>query len=288
MRIESRDNGNILSPLVSIIVPTYNSARTLRLCMGSLRRQTYRHFELIVVDNYSEDDTVSIARDFGATILYGGRERSEQKNNGARHACGEFLYFVDSDFVLERDVIFKCVEACRFFDAVCTVNYSLGKGLWGKSIALKEYFLAHDPTIQVARFIRRKAFFEVGCFDEKLVVGEDLDLYARLLECGYKVGRVNAVEWHIGEPQTLRDVARRNFYYGKNVLAYFGKRGKLAVKQLSPFKPSLFFKIVRSGSPFIFSLAVVDMVRWMSSLAGMLCSINLSEKRTFKMERDFR
>lgn len=265
-------DGRVLKPFVSVIVPTYNSAGTLRLCLESLKCQVYRHYELIVVDNYSKDETVEIAREFGARVLFRGHERSEQKNYGAKNAFGEFLYFVDSDFVLEKDVIYKCVKACRFFDALCTVNYSLGRGVWGKSIALKEYFLAHDPTIQVARFIRRKVFFEVGGFDERLVVGEDLDLLARLLEGGYKVGRVNAVEWHIGEPQTLREIALRNFYYGKTVMAYFGKRGKLAVNQLSPFKPNLFFKIVRSGSPFIFSLAVVDLVRWTSSLLGMISS----------------
>ena len=259
--------------LVSVIVPTFNSSRTLSHSLESVKRQDYRNVELIVVDNYSRDNTREIARKYGAIVLLKGPERSSQKNYGARFAKGEFLYFVDSDFILEPDVISKCVHACRRFDAVCTVNYSVGVGVWGKSIALKERFLAHDSTIQVARFIKKKTFFEVGGFDEDLIIGEDLDLYARLLEGGYKVGVVDAVEWHIGEPETLRDVVRRSFYYGRVVRTYFKKRKGLAVRQLSPFKPTLFWDLIRTGSPYLFSLAIVDFTRWISSLLGIICSI---------------
>jgi len=259
-------------PLVSVIVPTYNSAGTLRQCLESIKNQDYESVEVIVVDRYSRDGTGGIAEDYGVTFLLGGSERSSQKNIGAEHARGDLLYFVDSDFILEADVVGKCVEACRFFDAVCTVNYSVGESLWGKSIALKECFLAHDPTIKVARFMRRRVFFEVGGFDEKLVVGEDLDLYARLLKHGYRVGNVDAVEWHIGEPLTLRGVSRRSFYYGKMVRRYFRKHGRLAVKQLSPFKPSLILSLIKTRSPYLFSLAIVDLVRWASSIIGLICS----------------
>lgn len=259
-------------PLVSVIIPTRNSARTLGRCLESVKNQNYKHVEVIVVDCYSKDGTEDIAKKYNATFLLKGPERSSQKNYGAKHAVGELLYFVDSDFVLESDVVGKCVDACRCFDAVSTVNYSVGKSLWGKSIALKERFLAHDPTIQTVRFIKRKAFFEVGGFDENLVIGEDLDLYARLFERYYRVGSVDAVEWHIGEPETLRDIAGRSFYYGKVVRSYFRKRKGVAVRQLSPFKPNLFWMLVKSGSPYLFSLAVVDVTRWMSSCFGLACS----------------
>jgi len=258
-------------PLVSVIIPTRNSARTLGRCLESVKNQNYKHVEVIVVDCYSNDGTKGIAEGHDATFLLKRPERSSQKNYGAKHASGEFLYFVDSDFILESDVVCKCVDACRCFDAVSTVNYSVGKSLWGKSIALKERFLAHDPTIQTVRFIRRRIFFEIGCFDENLIVGEDLDLYARLLELKYRVGSVDAVEWHIGEPETLRDIAKRSFYYGKAVRAYFKKRKEFAVRQLSPFKLGLFWMLVRSGSPYLFSLAVVDVTRWMSSWFGLAC-----------------
>jgi len=258
--------------IVSVIVPTYNSAKTLEECLLSITNQDYQYIELVIVDRYSKDGTRGIALKYGANVLLKGPERSSQKNYGAENAVGEFLYFVDSDFVLERDTITKCVIACRDLDAIVTINYSVGRGLWGKSIALKERFLAHDPTIQNVRFIRRTMFLEAGGFDGSLVIGEDLDLYARLLELRYRVGSADAIEWHIGEPETLKEIAKRNFYYGKVVRAYFAKRKNYAWRQLSPFKISLFGSLVKTGSPYLPSLAVVDTIRWTSSLLGLICS----------------
>jgi glycosyltransferase involved in cell wall biosynthesis len=259
-------------PLVSIVVPTYNSSRTLERCLQSVGNQDYCPFELIVVDRHSIDSTRSIAEKFGATFLLKGPERSSQKNWGAKRGRGELLYFVDSDFILERRAVSKCVELCRCYDAVSTINYSLGQSVWGKSIELKERFLAHDPTIQTARFIKKSVFLQSGGFDESLVVGEDLDFYRRLQENGFRIGSASAIEWHIGEPETLRDVARRSFYYGKVVKAYLNKRKGLAVRQLSPLKPNLFLALIKTGSLYLPSLLVVDVTRWMSALLGLLCS----------------
>lgn len=258
--------------LVSIVVPTYNSARTLRRCLESVLNQDCRPNELIVVDRHSTDNTRAIAERYGATFLLKGPERSSQKNWGAKCARGEFLYFVDSDFILERMAVSKCIDLCRRLDAVSTINYSLGQSIWGKSIELKERFLAKDPTIQTARFVRKSVFLQVGGFDETLVVGEDLDFYRRLQENGFKIGSATAIEWHIGEPEKLRDVARRSFYYGKVVKTYLNKRGSFAVHQLSPLKPKLFLELIKTGSPYLPSLAIVDVTRWASSLLGLALS----------------
>lgn len=257
-------------PLVSAIVPTYNSARTLRPCLESIKNQTYRNIETLVVDKYSKDETLCIAEEYGARILFKGPERSSQKNWGAANANGALLYFVDSDFILERDVVSKCTALCEHYDGLTTVNYSVGKSLWARSIALKERILAHDPTVQNVRFLRKDVFSQVGGFDEELVVGEDLDLYRRLLDGNFRIGTSDAIEWHTGEPETLRDVVRRSLYYGKVVRTYLKKRRSYAVHQLSPFKPNLVWMLVKIGSPYLFSLAVVDVTRWMSSMLGLM------------------
>lgn len=271
--LEGRGVQNLsLNPLVSVVVPTYNSSRTLGRCLESVRDQDYSPVELIVVDRYSTDNTRVIAEKYEAAFLLKGPERSSQKNWGAKFALGEFLYFVDSDFILEQRAISKCVDLCKEYDAVSTINYSLGHSLWGKSIELKERFLARDPTIQTVRFIKRSVFLQAGGFDEGLVVGEDLDLYRRLQEEGFSIGSVNAVEWHVGEPETLRDVVRRSLYYGKVVKTYLNKRKGLAVRQLSPLKLGLLLALLKTGSPYLPSLLVVDLTRWMSTILGLLCS----------------
>lgn len=260
-------------PIVSVIIPTFNSSRTLRQCLESIKNQDYGYVELVVVDRYSSDSTREIANSHNATLLLKGPERSAQKNYGAKYAKGDFIYFVDSDFILENNAISKCVSTCTDFDGVTTINYSFGRGIWGKSIELKEWFLAHDPLIQNVRFIRKGAFLDVGGFDEDLVVGEDLDLYARLNERGYRIGSSDAVEWHVGEPESLREIVNRSFYYGKVVRAYFGKRGAYARKQLSPFKPDLYWSIVKTGNPYLVSLVIVDLTRLFSSILGLFYSL---------------
>jgi glycosyltransferase involved in cell wall biosynthesis len=259
-------------PLVSVIIPTYNSSRTLSQCLESIRDQSYNHIETIIVDRFSEDETERIARKFKTILLKKGPERSVQKNHGAQLARGIFLYFVDSDFILERDTISRCVKTCEDLDGVSTINYSVGSGIWGKSIALQERFLAHDPTIQTVRFIRKKVFLALGGFDKSLVIGEDLDLYARLLGGKFRVGNANAIEWHMGEPETLKDISRRSFYYGKAARSFFSKRGTSGVRQLSPFKAGLFWALAKTGSRYIISLAIVDVTRWTSSLFGLMLS----------------
>jgi glycosyltransferase involved in cell wall biosynthesis len=236
----------------------------------------------LVVDKYSSDGTASIAREYGAKVLFKGPERSSQKNYGATHASGALLYFVDSDFILESDAVSKCVSMIEDYDGLTTVNYSVGKGIWGRSIALKEHFLAHDPTIQNVRFLRKDVFFRVGGFDEELVVAEDLDLYRRLLDSRFRIASCEAIEWHIGEPRTLKEIIRRSVYYGRTVNAYFAKRRSYAVRQLSPFKPELVWSLVKSGSPYLFSLMVVDAARWASSLLGIMLARDHSSTSTAK------
>src|SRR5438093_11547332 len=91
--------------LVSVVVPTRNSAPFLDVCLGSIRAQTYPAVELIVVDNHSSDNTLSIARRWTDRVFTQGPERSTQRNYGARQAAGEYLLFVDSDMVLSAKVV---------------------------------------------------------------------------------------------------------------------------------------------------------------------------------------
>src|SRR5256885_5349262 len=98
-------------PLISVIIPTKNSEQTLRECLSSVRAQTYRNFEIIVVDNFSSDSTVALAKQYADLVLQGGPERSSQVKLGVANSKGDFVYKIDSDFVLEPTVLEKAVKA---------------------------------------------------------------------------------------------------------------------------------------------------------------------------------
>ncbi|MGQ9545277.1 MAG: glycosyltransferase family 2 protein [Candidatus Bathycorpusculaceae bacterium] len=85
------------TPLVSVIIPTYNSQKTIKQCLESIVKQTYKKIEILVVDCYSIDETKRIAEKFRAKVFLLKCKRSEAKNYAAQKADGEFLLFVDSD-----------------------------------------------------------------------------------------------------------------------------------------------------------------------------------------------
>lgn len=103
--------------LVSVVVPIYNVEAFLRDCLDSLRSQTYRDLEVILVDDGSTDGSPAIAAEFAAAdprfrlIRQANAGLSMARNNGVPHATGEFLAFVDSDDVLAAHAYETLVRA---------------------------------------------------------------------------------------------------------------------------------------------------------------------------------
>ncbi len=98
-------------PLVSVIIPNYNYARTLDLCLSALERQDYPRIEVIVVDDRSTDDSVEIAHRHGVRVLVTDTNigAPAARNLGVEHARGEVLFFLDSDVALTPDTVGNAV-----------------------------------------------------------------------------------------------------------------------------------------------------------------------------------
>jgi len=239
-------------PLVSIIIPTYNSQKSVKRCVASVREQKYPGIELIVVDNNSTDSTREIVKGYG-DIYIKGPERCSQRNFGASKAKGEYLFFIDSDMELEPEVVSDCVKEAidDDKDAIVVPEVSVGEGFWAGCKALERSCYIGDDSIEAPRFFKKAAFFAVGGYDEGLLAAEDWDLSLRLKEKGFSFSRVDAVIKHHEGRLRLKDTIIKKYKYGKTIHKYIDKHKEESKKQFSLFRSSFLKNYQRLlASPF--------------------------------------
>jgi len=234
---------NSETPLVSIIIPTYNSEKTLSICLESIKRQTYKNIEIIVVDNYSIDKTLEIARNYGAKIVRTHGERARAKNIGLRHARGKYVLFVDSDMELTPTVVEECVKLAESSPEIAGIiipERSVGNNYWAKVRDFERSFYANTP-IESPRFFRRDLTILAGGFDEDLVFYEEATLPYKLERLGYKVRvRVNSPILHHENDFSIRNWIRKKYYYGKS-MKIFIKRYKIEMLIKPANRIAIFF-----------------------------------------------
>jgi len=226
-------------PLVSVIIPTFNSEKTLEKCLRRIKKQKYRNIEIIVVDNFSTDKTIKIAKRLKVKFFLKGNERSAQVNYGVEMSRGKYIYRIDSDHLVDLDVIEKAVEACDkySYDAIVTRNIvDSNISFWAKVRLLEKNCLYEDEMKIAARFIKKSVFKKIGGFDENLVAAEDYDLHNRLLKGKYKIGRIDIGELHMDEPKSIIDVIKKHYFYGKTIGSFIEKNPKKALNQINPLR----------------------------------------------------
>lgn len=212
-------------PLVSVIVPTYHSSKFLGECLKSIKNQTYKNIELIVIDNNSIDNTTEIAKKYTNKVFSKGPERSAQRNYGAQKSTGEFLLIIDSDMLLSKDVVRDCVELILgnpTIKAIIISEESFGEGFWSQCKKLERSFYVGIEWLEAARYFRRSVFFEMGGHDEMNTGTEDYDLPQRI-EHRYGrnvIGRIGSLIHHNEGRTSLINLCKKKFYYAQSLKRY--------------------------------------------------------------------
>ena len=263
-------------PLVSIIVPTRNSAGALPACLASVSRQTYPVIELIVVDNGSADDTLEIARTATPLVFTHGPERCAQRNAGVRASTGSYIVFIDSDMVLAPTVIERCVRVMTDEPAVRGViipERSLGEGFWARCKALERSCYVGDDTIEAARFFARDAFEAVGSYDEALTAAEDWDLSQRVSALG-PLRRIDAYITHLEGALTLRKTMRTKFYYGTTLGRYIRKQPARSARQFQLIRPAFLrhWRRLLAQPTLTAGMIVMKGCEFAAGAAGIVCA----------------
>lgn len=181
-------------PLVSVIVPNYNYAKSLGLCLKAIQEQDYPSVEIVLIDDCSTDDSVAVAAALGVEAISTGTNGgvSVARNLGAAHARGEILVFVDSDVALAPDAVSQSVRlllAEPGLGAVCGI-YDPDPLIRDSRIeeyrCLQQYYAlisseGRISTVHTNTFaIRADVFAELGGFNPLLRHTEDQDFGLRL------------------------------------------------------------------------------------------------------------
>lgn len=189
------------TPLISIVIPTLNEEEYLPGLLQDLQNQTKKNFEVIVVDGKSVDQTkkraMVFAKDIDLTFLEATkRNTSYQKNFGAKHARGVFLFFLDADNRIGKD----CMEKLQgYIDREKKLLYlplpkPSNENLFNMilfAISIKAVIglqkvgkaLSFGPAI----LIQRELFERIGRFDEAAYVSEDHNLIVKAYKAKVKV-----------------------------------------------------------------------------------------------------
>jgi len=188
-----------MTPKISIIICSYNRAQYIEKAIRSILDQTFTNFEIIVIDDASEDNTENIVRDLtqkDQRIKYFKNENnlgiSKSRNKGVSLAQGEYIAMLDSDdYWIDNNKLLKQVDILEEDKNIGLIGSDvLCVDQNGKELK-KHYYKSRDSDIrkkilcknqfaQSSVVFRKKIFNEVGKYNESLDVCEDLDLWLKI------------------------------------------------------------------------------------------------------------
>lgn len=211
-------------PRISVIITTKNSSNTLNSLLESIKDQTFRDFETVVIDNNSSDSTKDTARKYTRLVFNKGPERSIQRNFGARHSTGEYLLFLDSDMILSKSVLAECVSKFRTKDVggVIIPEKSFGLNFWANAKTFEREINEGESYFEAARFFPRSIFEEYNGYSEDITGPEDWDLPRRIAK-KYSISRIKCYIFHNEGSPTPIKLMKRKYYYGLTAHKYLAK-----------------------------------------------------------------
>lgn len=210
-------------PRVSVIMPSYNTAHLIAAALDSVLLQTFRDFEVIVVNDGSPDtpELERVLASYGSTIVYIKQENKRAagaRNTAIGRACGEFLAFLDSDDIWLPDHL---VSQMRLFEENPVLDLVYCNCLSVGRETRPHDFMSRCPSHGQATFLalvreecqipistvvaRKSALVKGGLFDESLARCDDYDMWLRAAFHGAKISYTKRVQAHLtdGRPGSL-------------------------------------------------------------------------------------
>ncbi|WP_251923634.1 glycosyltransferase family 2 protein [Salinibacter ruber] len=223
-------------PAVSVVLPTYNRANLVGRAILSVQRQTFDKWELVVVDDSSEDRTKQVVESFDDerirytkhTINRGG---GAARNTGIRMSEGEYIAFLDSDDKWYKNKIKKQLQVFRqncdsvslVYTGMEMVGHNERKILPESKGWISEELILENPVGSCsAVMVKSEVFKNVGLFDEDLPSSQDKDMWFRICK-KYKADFVDGVHVMYDNSLEKKKISRNDVANCAGRLKFFNK-----------------------------------------------------------------
>jgi glycosyltransferase involved in cell wall biosynthesis len=267
--------------LVSVIIPTRNEEDALDKLLKSLSRQTYKNYEVIVVDGGSTDGTVDVAKKHGAKVIkeYGRyRSPANARNIGVEKARGDIIAVFDCDsevneIFLEEGV--KAFSSEKIIGVRC--SYILAEDTIIEKI-LASKIAAHGKMIHGTAFTQKGLVKRMGGWDASLGYGEDRDLAKHITDYNdrhkkqlIKNAPKAVIKTHL--PHTISELVSQQRWYGRTIMHYL-KKSERTLEYLT------LLKVLYMPIPIVILLWLFGINFWLPLAVVSLPVIALSLLRT--------
>jgi GT2 family glycosyltransferase len=215
---------------ISVVVPVRNKARFLRESLDSIvaAARSDGATDVTLVDHGSTDGSYEILRSYGdiaAVRQVLGGTIATVRNEGARHARGELLSFIDCDCVVRPEYFGELRQVFETSDAAaagCECDIPT-PAHWTEHAWYSLHALDTDGPchyLNSANFaVRRDVFAAIGGFDERLTTGEDTDICRRIREAGHQIFEARRLRVvHLDNPKSVRAFFHKQKWHGASVL----------------------------------------------------------------------
>jgi cellulose synthase/poly-beta-1,6-N-acetylglucosamine synthase-like glycosyltransferase len=272
------------TPLLSILIPSYRSSRTIGNTLRSIRDSDYPKREIIVVNDSPGDGTAEIARSYGARVLENSIRlgKGPALNLAAGKARGDFLLVLDSDTCLEPATLTKLMASYQSYESrgervgIVAPRYmarnrsnifskfsDMEQALHQSLLKVQMHFKSILSIRGCCLLINRQAFQEAGGFSRTIL--EDGDFTAKAIKSGYRIKYEPRALVKTREPSSLRSLLKAKMRYGRGTLYCLLRHKKpymASIQSAVCFYPALiialaFLALLVFQDPFSFAAILI-------------------------------
>lgn len=250
---------------ISVVIPAYNEEKNIGECLSSLLKQSFKDFEIIVVDDGSQDKTKEIVKKYqknnkNISLIQGEHKGpGASRNLGASRAKGKILAFVDADMVFDKDYLHYLTYSIRKGKSVGTEERhqkasnldNVWSRCWGAYVTGDRK--NSEMKGIVFRAILKKNFMKMGGFDSKFGYADDLTFFFKY---DVKPDLADKAVCYHKNPSSLKEVYGQSKWIGSSRAVYHPYLGNklmlpfifiLGIIAVIPLTLFLFFKKIMTG-----------------------------------------